>query len=174
MARNIYGGGSKTNLNGLKFEQETSLKEAILKLKGYSVNNGDIYFEGVHIGIIAGKNALYTKLLIPNGIQYENILSKKLLPDEAIYIKSTKRVYIIEKKFQNCAGSVDEKLQTCDFKRRQYEKLFNPIGIKSFYLYVLSDWFKQEQYKDVLQYIIDRDCHYFFNEIPLDFLELPQ
>jgi len=26
MAKNIYGGGSQTNINGLKFEQETDLK----------------------------------------------------------------------------------------------------------------------------------------------------
>lgn len=172
MARNIYGGGSKTNLNGLGFEQETSLTEAIIKIKGYTVKNGDLYFNGSLVGIIAGKNTLYTKLLIPKGVHYESILSKKLLPDEAIYIKPINKVFIIEKKFQNCAGSVDEKLQTCDFKRKQYEKLFESTGIQPIYLYIFNDWFKKPQYKDVLNYIEESHCHYFFNEIPLDFLGL--
>ena len=54
----------------------------------------------------------------------------------------------------------------------QYEKLFLPIGIKVEYIYVLNDWFKKEEYSDVLEYIISNDCHYYYNEIPLDFLNL--
>ena len=34
MSVNKSGGGNKTNINGLKFEQETSLNEALLCLKG--------------------------------------------------------------------------------------------------------------------------------------------
>ena len=33
MSINTYGGGNQTNINGLKFEQETSLNQALLKLK---------------------------------------------------------------------------------------------------------------------------------------------
>lgn len=174
MTKNIYGGGSKTNENGLQFEQETSLSEALLKIDGYKIINNLVYFKGNYIGIEAGKNLLYTKILVPKNIDYTKILSKKLLPDEAFYNAIDDTIYIVEKKFQSVAGSVDEKLQTCGFKKRQYIKLFNPLCIKVVYLYVLNDWFKQPQYKDVLEYIRECGCIYFFNEIPLDYLHLPR
>ena len=71
------------------------------------------------------------------------------------------------------AGSVDEKLQTCDFKLRQYKKMFEPIGLNVKYVYVLNDWFKKKEYADVLAYIKSVDCDYFFNELPLSYLGLP-
>lgn len=173
MSKNLHGGGSKTNINGLTFEQETDLKDALLKIPGYTIQNNKLYFNKAYIGIIAGKRNLYKLILEPNGINYKNFLSKQMLPDEAIYIEKIKTIFIIEKKFQNSLGSVDEKLQTCDFKKKQYTKLFKPLGITVEYLYVLNDWFKQNQYEDVLDYIKESNCNYFFNEIPLDFLKLP-
>ena len=173
MSKNIYGGGSQTNINGLAFEQETALRDSLLKISGYTIQNNKIYFNEKYVGITAGKNNLYKILLEPRGINYKTILSKKLLPDEAVYIEEIKTVFIIEKKFQNSAGSVDEKLQTCDFKKKQYTKLFTPLDISVEYIYVLNDWFKKNQYTDVLNYIRECDCHYYFNEIPLDFLQLP-
>jgi hypothetical protein len=62
-------------------------------------------------------------------------------------------LYIIEVKYQEVAGSVDEKLQTCDFKRKQYLKLVSEKGLKVEYVYVLSDWFKDPRYKDSLDSI---------------------
>ena len=84
-----------------------------------------------------------------------------------------KTLFIVETKFQTVAGSVDEKLQTCDFKLRQYKKMFEPIGLNVKYVYVLNDWFKKKEYADVLAYIKSVDCDYFFNELPLSYLGLP-
>jgi hypothetical protein len=70
-------------------------------------------------------------------------------------------------KFQYVAGSVDEKLQTCDFKKKQYTKLLREAGIKVEYIYVLNDWFAKPDYRNVLEYVKEVGCHYFFNEIPL-------
>jgi hypothetical protein len=83
-------------------------------------------------------------------------------------------LFIIEVKYQQVAGSVDEKLQTCDFKRKQYVKLVAPLGLKVEYVYVLNDWFKNPSYKDVLDYINSVNCHYKFNELPLSWLGLPK
>ena len=83
-------------------------------------------------------------------------------------------LFIIEVKYQQVAGSVDEKLQTCDFKRKQYVKLVAPLGLKVEYVYVLNDWFKHPSYKDVLDYIHNVNCHYRFNELPLSWLGLPE
>ena len=76
-------------------------------------------------------------------------------------------------KFQGVAGSVDEKLQTCDFKVKQYRKLMAPLNIEVEYIYILNDWFKKHQYKDTLDYVIAVGCQYYFNYLPLQKLGLP-
>ena len=111
------------------------------------------------------KNGLY-KFLEKNKIDWKNYLSKKLLPDNSIYVILNNTFYII-------AGSVDEKLQTCDFKRKQYKRLLAPLNFEVEYIYILNDWFKKPEYKDVLAYIHSVGCDYYFNYIPLQRLGLP-
>lgn len=168
---NIHGGGSMTNFNGLHFEQETSLDEALIN-KGYSIRDSKVYKGTKIVGISAEKYKLYKKILEPNGIDYAQIISKRMLPDEAFYNCCNNTIYIIEKKFQSGSGSVDEKIQTCDFKKKQYDKLFYLLNIRVEYIYVLNNWFKRPEYRDALDYINSVGCHYFYNEIPLEFLGL--
>ena len=168
---NKYGGGASTNKNGLKFEQDTSLDEA-LENAGYAVIENRVYFSGREVGLSLPKYDLYRKFLVPQEVDWQEIISKRLLPDEAIYTYRNNTMYIIEKKFQSRPGSVDEKLQTCGFKKYQYQRLLAPLGINVEYLYICNGWFAQPQYRDVHKYISDMGCYIFFNEIPLDFLGL--
>ena len=39
---NTFGGGSKTNKNGLKFERDTSLDEALIEA-GYVINDFEVF-----------------------------------------------------------------------------------------------------------------------------------
>ena len=39
---NIFGGGNQTNINGLKFERDTSLDEALIRA-GYTIINGEVF-----------------------------------------------------------------------------------------------------------------------------------
>lgn len=173
MAINTYGGGARTNRNGLRFEQETSLEQALCTA-GYSCyRSGEVFCGDTPFGMLAGKHGLYKRILEPNGVEWRNIISKKLLPDEAFLNRTNHTIYIIEKKFQHDSGSVDEKLQTCAFKKRQYQLLFSPLGIAVEYFYVCNDFFRQDCYRDVLKYIDDVGCRCFFNEIPLNYLCLP-
>lgn len=168
---NKFGGGAKTNEVGLKFEQDKSLAKALRRssIKGVELDPKDfVYKDGQKIGFLAGKSQLYNRFL--NNLNIQAVVSKKLLPDEAFVNEIKKTLYIIEKKFQHQSGSVDEKLQTCDFKLKQYKKLSQLKGYGAEYIFLLSDWFKQKQYKDVLEYINSVGCHYFFNEIPLSFI----
>lgn len=162
---NKVGGGARTNLNGLRFEQTTDLIDLFRSLPNYSVDGSKVYREGTLVGYLCGKHDLYKYLFDQKGVDHTKHLSKKLLPDEAILVGDT--VYIIEKKFQSGSGSVDEKLQTCDFKLKQYTKLTAAAGLKVQYIYILNDWFNQPAYKDVHDYIRSVGCKYFFNEIPL-------
>lgn len=173
MPANVYGGGARTNANGLRFEQETSLEEALVNA-GYTITNRNTIKDKYNncLGIIAPKHSFYKLILEPEGIDWKEYISKKLLPDEAFLNFSNNTVYIIEKKFQHDSGSVDEKLQTCDFKKKQYQKLLQDTPYTVEYLYVCNDWFRQNCYCDVHDYIHSVGCHIFFNAIPLEFLGL--
>lgn len=164
-------GGNKT-ITGLNFEKKTSMKKQFLKLDNYKIIDDSLFLNDKEIAIFYKGNKLYKNLLEKNGVNYLEYISKKLLPDDAFLLLKDNILYIIEAKYQRVKGSVDEKLQTCDFKNKQYTKLFNPLGIKIKYCYVLNDWFKDPKYKDVLEYVRSVNCYYFFNEIPLSFFNL--
>jgi hypothetical protein len=164
---NTVGGGAKTNLNGLQFEGRTDLREAIRQHLVYNLNEKEEVVKGtLVVAKYFEKNGLYKKLLEPKGINYKTVISKKLLPDGALLVGDT--LFIIEKKYQAGAGSVDEKLQTCDFKKKQYQKLFNPLGINVEFYYVLNRWFEQEANRDVFEYIKSVGCKYFIEVLPFE------
>jgi len=67
------------------------------------------------------KNELYNKLLKPNKIDYSKILSRKLLPDEAILSIKDKVLCIVERKSHENTRFVYEDLQACNFRNQQYK-----------------------------------------------------
>lgn len=168
---NTHGGGARTNANGLKFEQTTSLNDALIAA-GYQKKEHVIYNGNQKIGMSVPQKQLYTYFLIPNNIDYREHNSKEQHPDEAFIHYKLKTAFIIEKKFQHSSGSVDEKLPSCHFKKLEYQKLFSPIYFNVEFIYIFNDWFKDPRYKDTLEYIETMGCHYFYNEIPLDLLGL--
>lgn len=164
------GGGN--TITGLRFEKKTNILEHLASKKGYKVTKNIVYYNKQEVARSYKKNALY-KFLESQGVKHKEILSKKLLPDEALYVIVNNTLFVIEIKFQMTTGSVDEKLQTCDFKRKQYAKLMAPLNIEVEYIYLLSDWFRHKSYKDVLDYVISVGCQYYFEYLPLQKLGLP-
>lgn len=170
------GGGNTTT--GLNFEREVDFHELLRNIPGYRVEEIrntaglGVFFNNELVARCFRKHDFY-RFLDEKGVDWKNILSKRLLPDDALLVIVRETLFIIEVKYQQVAGSVDEKLQTCDFKRKQYQKLVLPLGLKVEYVYVLNDWFKKTEYKDVLDYINSVNCHYKFNELPLAWLGLP-
>ncbi len=132
----------------------------------------DIYYNEELVAESFKKHELY-RYLDSVGINWQNILSKKLLPDDAIYVIRNNTVFIIEVKYQEVAGSVDEKLQTCGFKLSQYKRLFAPLNHNVEYIYILNDWFRKPEYQDTLDYIIYMKCRYYFEYLPLHEIGLP-
>ena len=167
-------GGAKTNVHGLEFERRVDLRKVFDELIGYEVKENDLYFEGKIVGKFYKKYGLYSGFLKEHKIDASKKISKKLLPDETLLILNSNTLFIIEMKFQKVSGSVDEKLQTCDFKLKQYKKILKGSEIKVKYLYILNDWFKKPEYKDTLDYIKSVDCNYYFNELKLSVLGLPE
>ena len=132
----------------------------------------EVYFDNCFVGWSVPQNQIYSQFLRPQGIHYQNYNSKGWRPDECFINKQNQTVYIVEKKFQNSSGSVDEKLASCHFKLLEYKKLFEPLSYKVEFIYIFNDWFKQDQYKDVLEYIREMGCWYFFNSLPLTVIGL--
>jgi hypothetical protein len=175
----IRGANTQT---GAIFEKKTDLVTHLKSLENYECKLNprskgrsdwhDIYFDGNFIASSFEKHALYNYLETQE-VKWKGILSKKLLPDDAIYVIKENTIFIIEVKYQTVSGSVDEKLQTCGFKLIQYKRLFAPLNHEVEYLYILNDWFKKPEYKDVLDYILYSKCKYYFNYIPLQKIGLP-
>jgi hypothetical protein len=166
------GTGGGNTITGLNFEKERDILEILKKAKDYSVKGSVIYFRGKEVARSYRKYGLY-KLLAEKKVDWRKLVSKRLFPDEAIYIIVNNTLFVIEMKFQRVSGSVDEKLQTCDFKKKQYKKLMAPLNIEVEYIYILNDWFKSPAYKDTLDYVIAVGCQYYFNYLPLQKLGLP-
>ena len=149
MNRGTGAGGTNTNKNGLAYEVMTSLREHLNVIE--TVNT---------------KRLSYEKYLINNreyiGLQKANLrrylvselnpqCERHLEPDEAFVCKDIKKLYILEKKFQQCAGSADEKIQTALFKHEFYQEQYPEYDIH--YAYVLNDWFQQNKYKPEMRFL---------------------
>lgn len=121
--------------------------------------------KGIAPGIEISKHELY-RFLERKGIKWQEILSRKLLPDEAYWDEETKVLSIFEKKFQQSEGSADEKPQTCAFKIWEFSKIGKALGAeKVTYTYILSSWFNKPKYKDMLEYIRSvPGCDYILEE----------
>lgn len=164
-------GGANTK-TGLAFEGKTDLATFLNSQNGYKVVDENVYYKDELVARVFKKYKFYD-FLEEYGIDWKDIISKRLLPDDCIFVIINNTLFVIECKFQQVAGSVDEKLQTCDFKKKQYQKLLSRANIDVEYVYLLSDWFRKPEYKDVLDYIISVRCQYYFEYIPLKKLGLP-
>jgi hypothetical protein len=163
-------GGANTNKTGLAFERDTSL-ELALEQANFKVEGFKVYEAETLVGELAPKYRLY-KFLEDRDVDWKSRVSKRLLPDEAIYSFAGEKLTVVEKKWQEVSGSVDEKLQTVGFKIRQYNKLLDGTGIDFKFIYLLNDWFAKPEYDDVRAYILESGASYHFNSVPLEELEL--
>jgi len=174
MIKDGKGGGNTRT--GLVYEGEVDLRTFLDSKTGYEVIGDKVFYNKELVARIFKKNSFYAVFLKELEVDWNKYLSKRLMPDDSIFVLLNNTLFIIECKFQQVSGSVDEKLQTCDFKKKQYQKLLAPANIDVEYIYLLSDWFRHPRYKDVLDYIISVNCHYYFEYIPLTKLglEVPQ
>ncbi len=171
MIKSGKGGGNTRT--GLVFEGKTDLSTFLTGQPHYNINGFDVFYDGEKVAEVYKKHKFYNVFLKKLGIDWKRYISKQLLPDDSIFVLLNNTLFIIECKHQEVAGSVDEKLQTCDFKKKQYKKLMASANIDVEYIYLLDDWFRDEKYIDVLNYIHSVGCDYYFEYIPLHRLGLP-
>lgn len=118
------GKGGANTKTGLVFEGKTDLSTFLAAQKGYKIEGEKVFFKNEMVARIFKKHSFYNVFLKELGIDWQKIISTKILPDDSIFVIVKNTLYIIECKFQQVEGSVDEKLQTCDFKKS---------SIKSYY-----------------------------------------
>ncbi len=187
MIKNGKGGGNTKT--GLVFEGETDLGTFLSQQPGYKVIgeketvffNGkneeitvrSVYYNGIKVAELYKKYEFYSSFLKKLEIDWEKYISKRLLPDDSIFVIIKNTVFIIECKHQQVDGSIDEKLQTCDFKKKEYKKLLSKANLDVEYIYLLADWYRDPKYRDVLDYIHSVNCDYYFEYIPLYKFGLP-
>ena len=139
---NNKSGGKNTNKNGLNFENDTLLEDEqinnFVKIKKNKLR-------------ITMKNINEKNLSIKEGHGCKE-------PDEVYIDKTNKKLLLLEKKFQNCSGSVCEKLQTCIFKKKNFEKQYPNFSI--IYVYILSSWFLDNCIAE-LDYLEENNIKYF-------------
>jgi len=183
----IVGGvGGANTKTGARFETDTNLANFIAAQKDYEIRESDfvngektavnsrwaVYFRREKVADIFQKFGLY-RYFDEIHYDYSQILSKKLLPDDSIFVFAKNTIYVIEKKYQSGAGSVDEKPQTAAFKLYEYRRLFAPLNREVEFIYLFNDWFMKPEYKDMLDWIIAIGCSYYFDYIPLAKIGLP-
>ena len=161
-------GGANTNLTGLRFEKDTDLAGALISL-GYLVEADEVREDAGLFCLLMRKRSLY-RFLKRKGVDYLDYMSNMMEPDECAYFPDSNHFLIVEKKWQETSGSVDEKLAACDFKLRRYQRLFASIGAGVTMVYLLNDYFKQDRYRDVISYMKESGCQVYFEELPHDIL----
>ena len=146
--RGTGAGGAKTNENGLKFEKEISV-EKILEEEGFTRT---IFDKTTRTGFFLEKVVDGKRFIFLKQAGFKKYMKKTYgkdldrNPDEAIVVvdedKSVK-VFIIEKKYQNTSGSVEEKLWAAIAIRLEYCHVLGD-GIEVNYGLSLSPWFENQ------------------------------
>lgn len=144
-------GGSKTNLNGLSYEELTNLNTEYTSVIPYKYHK-EVQFNNNNTNFMYLSKSNLFKYMIENGKKDTTIADGHgcKQPDECYINEANGNCLIIEKKFQQGSGSVCEKIQTPDFKLWQYQRVFP--NYKIHYVYCLADWFK-DNCKAELEYL---------------------
>jgi hypothetical protein len=168
-------GGANTNLNGLTFERKTSIENKLIE-KNFIKNtinkskNG-YYFEYNN----SDKKFIY---LTQDGfklyLEKEFNINSYRKPDEAFIIiqNNEYNIKILEKKNQNVNGSVEDKLKTGLFNKKEYERIFKKIPHKFNIDYAfcvskfLQDKFESNniKYNNMIEIMKEDDIKLFYGE----------
>lgn len=133
-------GGANTNKSGLAFERKTNLADRIKEDLADKYTLKEIHFpnkstakafevirksNNTKIGILTQQMRFYD--VMKQIYDIDNVNHKRWKPDEAFFNMENNTVYIVEKKWQNTSGSVDEKIFGFVNKRRLYQNNFNQL-----------------------------------------------
>jgi flagellar biosynthesis regulator FlaF len=174
----------KSSAENILFEEGSGLNFLMSDSVANSKKRGRIFVDGELLGFMCSQDDLYNFLaenyptVARTKTETENrkrliksILSKNLNPDMAFVNLQSKKLVIVEIKAQNKDGSVDEKLETVDFKRKQYAKLVEKTDIETVeFKWILDKRFEHAKYSDVKGYIKEMNSDFLIDEINPEFV----
>ena len=91
------GTGGGNTITGLIYEGKVDLATFIAEQKNYAVEGNDVFYCGKCVAHVFKKHAFYDYLKT-KGINWEEHISKQLLPDNAIYVIVNNTMFILEVK----------------------------------------------------------------------------
>ena len=143
-----------------------------IKLNAKKKYGSAAYFENQSqdcIFVLKGRD-LHKFAAAYNGFSLEEKFQKELHPDFALVNLDKKRLFILEIKNQNRAGSVDEKLQTTHFKRFYYEHIAEGLALELDFFWLLGGSYisaNVSKYEAVIQYMSEQGSKVkIFNKNP--------
>ena len=142
----IGGANTKT---GLFFEGKVDFLTFIKSQKDYSVKGNTVFYKNKKVALSFKKYGLYT-YLGENGIDYTKIISKRLLPDDAIFVIVNNTLFILEIKFQNLNKSKYEDLVM--FCKKHDSRVVDKF--KNYLMFSVKD---EEGREDLLKYFKRQD-----------------
>lgn len=156
-----YIGLKNANINGEKYENKTEIKESSTDFK--HINS--LEKNGIIIDYYNVNNLKFIKIKQNNFIKYmksyfNEKCEKKTKPDECFIYENN--LFLLEKKYQSCKGSVDEKIQTGPFKKYFYKEQYPDFNIH--FAYVFNDWFKDDKYKPEMRFNEINNIKVFWSE----------
>jgi hypothetical protein len=172
-------GGANTNANGLPYEAYTDLSDSYTEIQErpkeesgtkYKYPMKVVSFAGydkrIYVGnkkaFHSGMELLGFTMVLPVALGITQPAHGCRQPDEAYVDTQSKQIVIIEKKFQQCGGSVCEKIQSGEFKRRQYQKMYPHFKVH--YVYCLSSWFKENCAAEIDDLVNHSNIPVFFGD----------
>lgn len=148
-------GGANTTKNGLNFELLTCVKCKLIE-DGYTLIKKNVYAKQVNDG-----KWIFTKQIwFQKYIEKEHNVKINRQPDEAFLFydcdNNLRKIFIIEKKAQNCAGSVIDKLLAGIGIKRIYEMKFGP-EVEINYGFVVNNYLWNNMSEDMKIVIGEND-----------------
>lgn len=132
-------GGANTQ-SGIEFEKATDLSLFFQKhhyrlMKFPSLNYSTaqmkntylVYDQDELIGYLTRKSQYHKLIHDQFGVTKDDYVYKQWQPDEAFYNLKDNTIYIVEKKYQNTPGSVDEKPYSFPGKLEMYRAMFDKV-----------------------------------------------
>ena len=168
-------GGAKTVLNGGSFEKRTSIESKLLDKKFTKI----IMNKKKKYGYYYEYNDTITKIIYLTQGGFKLYFKKEFNidipkhPDEAFLILRNGQYFlkILEKKNQNVEGSVEDKLKTGRFIRREYEKMLSTMNnLTVSYAFCVSKFLQdkfdsdQVKYKIIKEIMIEDDIKIFYGD----------
>ena len=95
MKKGGIGGGN--TITGLIYEGKVDLAVYLARQKDYQVEGTNVLYQGKVVAYVFKKHEFY-KFLEENGVDWRNIISSQLLPDNCIYVIVNNTLFILEVK----------------------------------------------------------------------------